>query len=33
MVNNLQVNADHGYDFYPLTDHMTTLQNFTKGDI
>ena len=33
MVNPLQVNADHGHDFHPLADHMTKLQNFTKGDI
>ena len=23
---------DHGSDFHPLADHMTNLQNFTKGD-
>ena len=33
MVNTLWVNADHGPDFHPLADHMTKLQNFTKGEI
>ena len=29
MVNN----ADQGRDLHPLSDHMTKLQNFTKGEI
>ena len=33
MVNTLWVNADHGCDFHPLNDHMTKLQNFSKGEI
>ena len=30
MVNTVQVN---GHDFHLLVDHMTKLQNFTKGEI
>ena len=30
MVNTVWVNADHGRDFHPLTNHMTKLRNFTK---
>ena len=33
MVNTLWVNADHGRDLHPLTDHMIKLQNFTKEEI
>ena len=33
MVNTVWVKADHGRDFHPLTDHMTKLNNFTKGEI
>ena len=33
MVNTVWVNADHGHDFYPLTNHITKLRNFTKGEI
>ena len=33
MVNTVQANADHGRDFYLLTNHMIKSQNFTKGDI
>ena len=33
MVNTVRVNADHGCDFHPLTDHMIKLRNFTKGKI
>ena len=29
----MQFNVDHGRDFRPLADHMTKLQNFTKGEI
>ena len=29
----MRVNADHGRDFHPLVDHMTTLKKFTKGEI
>ena len=29
----MQVNANHGCDFYPLANHMTRLTNFTKGEI
>ena len=32
MVNTMQVNADHGRDFNPLTDNLTKLRNFTKGE-
>ena len=32
MVNTVCVNADHGRDLHPLTDHMTKLQNFTKEE-
>ena len=32
-VNIVRVNADHGRDFHPLADHVTTLQNYTKGEI
>ena len=32
MVNTVRVNADHGRDFNSLTDHMTKLQHFTKGE-
>ena len=31
MVNTVWVNADHGRDFDPLSDHMTKLRNFTKS--
>ena len=30
MVKIVWVNADHGRDFHPLSDHMTKLRNFTK---
>ena len=33
MVNTVRVNADHGRDFHPLSDHMTKLRNFTKEEI
>ena len=33
MVNSVWVNADHGHDFQPLTNHMIKLKNFTKGEI
>ena len=33
MVNTVRVNADHGRGFHPLVDHMTTLRNFTMGEI
>ena len=33
MVNIVRVNAGHGRDFHPLTDHMTKLLNFTMGKI
>ena len=33
MVNTVWVNADHGRDFHPFTDHMTKLQHFNKGEI
>ena len=33
MVNTVRVNTDHEHDFHPLGDHMTKLQNFTKGEI
>ena len=26
------VNADHGRDFHPLTDHIIKLKNFTKEE-
>ena len=32
MVNTVGVMADHGRDFNTLADHMTKLQNFTKGE-
>ena len=32
MVNTVWVNADHGCDLHPLTDHMTKLRNFTKDE-
>ena len=32
MVNTVQVNDDHGRDFYPLADHMTKIRYFTKGE-
>ena len=32
MVNTVQVNANHGRDLHPLANHMTKLQNFTKGE-
>ena len=32
MVNTVRVNADLGHDFNPLTDHMTKLRNFSKGE-
>ena len=32
MVNTVWVNADHGRDLHPLTDHMTKLKNFTKEE-
>ena len=30
MVNTVWVNADHGGNFHPLSDHVTKLQHFTK---
>ena len=32
MVNTVRISANHGRDFNPLTDHMTKLRNFTKGE-
>ena len=32
MVIIVWVNADHGRDLHPLTDHMTKLHNFTKEE-
>ena len=32
MVNTVWVNADHGRDLHPLTDHLTKLRNFTKEE-
>ena len=32
MLNSLWVNADHGHELHPLTDHMTKLRNFTKEE-
>ena len=32
MVNTVRISANHGRDFNPLTDHITKLQNFTKGE-
>ena len=31
MVNTGRINADYGRGFNPLADHMTKIQNFTKG--
>ena len=33
MVDIVRVNADYGRDFHHLTDHMTKLRNFTRGEI
>ena len=32
MANVVQVNADHGRNFNPLSNHMIKLKNFTKGE-
>ena len=32
MVNIVWVNADHGCDLHPLTNHMTKLKNFTMEE-
>ena len=32
MVKTVLVNADHGRNLNPLTDHTTKLRNFTKGE-
>ena len=32
MVNTVWVNADYGRDFYPLSDHIKKLRNFTKEE-
>ena len=33
MVNTIRMYDDHGRDFHPLTDHMTMLRNYSKGEI
>ena len=33
MVNTARIYADYGREFHPLADHMTSLRNFTTGEI